>query len=208
MRRETILPLVLVLAAGGAFVVASQEPGEPPLPELSENPFETPIELIEAHPFRLLDPEPNTVRLDAPAFDQGWLLVLETESERLVRRQTFEHVLFVGDEPVQRFNNGDRSGRVVVTVPGPLDLSQAPAFFGEPELPERLTPNDRAAQLAAAVERGVRPFSADAIAEAAVPTVELADGYELGRYASYLIERHAPDEVDVVLGLRAPLIGR
>lgn len=208
MRIHTILSAALVLALGGAAVLAFQDRPEQQLPELSDDPFATSITLVEAHPFTLLAPEPNPMRPDAPDFDQGLLLVLETDSQMLVRRQTAEHVLFVGDEPVWRLNNGDGSGRVVVAVPGLLELSEAPAFFGDPELPERLTAADRAAQLATARARGARAFSPAAIADSSAPAVELANGYELGRYASYLIERHAPDEVDVIDGLRVPLLVR
>lgn len=208
MRFAKPLSMALVLLGGTAAVVAFQPRPQRVMPELSQAPFETEIELLEAHPFRLAKAEAHPVLPDEPAYDRGWLLVLGTDPDLLVRRQTEEHVLFVGDQPVRRFNNGEFSGRIVVAVHGELDLTRAPAYFGEPALPERLTPADRTAQLTMAIEQGVRPFSAAAIAAVSAPQATLPDGYELGRYASYLIERHAPDEVDVVEGLRVPLLVR
>ena len=204
MRTKILLSLSLIAGGGAAVVFATSNQGaeRASLPPLAESPQTTPIELLEAHPFRLLEPETGTQRPDAPAYAAGWVLVLETDPERLVPRQTEEQVLFVGDEPVRRFNNGDLSGRVVVAVEGPLDLDSAPIYFGEPALPERLSAADRAGQLALAESRGATPLEPRTVA----PEVVLADGVELGRYASYLVEAHSPLEVDVVSGLRAERI--
>ncbi|MEO0652478.1 MAG: hypothetical protein AAFZ65_17530 [Planctomycetota bacterium] len=204
MRTKTLLTLSLLVAGGAAAVFATSNQGaeREVLPPLAETPQTTPIQLLEAHPFELVQPEQGTMRVDAPTYSSGWLLVLATDPDRLVPRQTEEQVLFVGDQPVRRFNNGDLSGRVVVAVEGELDLESAPIFFGEPALPERLSAADRAAQRSLAESRGARPL----VAEMVAPEVVLADGYELGRYASHLIEAHSPLEVDVITGLRAERI--
>ena len=194
------------MGLGGAAAVQALQDGSDDmrvLPDLSAEPQSTAIELVAVQPFELVEARQNFMRTDAPAFDEGYLAVLATEPEMLVRRQSEEHVLFVGDQPVERYNNGDRSGHVVVLIPGPIDLADAPVYFGEPALPEQLTAADRGAELELARDRGVVAFSADGIAAASTPALQLADGYDLDRTASYLIEQYSPLEVDVISGLRA-----
>lgn len=206
MRLTTLIPLTLLVAGGAAVVFATQRNSTDRVvqPELSANPQATSIAVVEAHPFTLLEAETNWMLPEQPTFDSGTLLVVETEPDMLVPRQTEEQLLFVGDEPVRRFNNGDVSGRVVVVVPSTIDVTTAPVFFSEALLPERLTGADRADQVALALERGAGAAPAEFTADPVV----LADGYELGRLASYLIEEHSPQEVDVITGLRAERIGR
>ena len=144
------------------------------------------------------------MRAERPTYDRGWLLVLSTDFELLVRRQGFENVLYVGAETVERVNVGAGSGYLVAVLPGDVDLAAQPIFFGDPELPERITAEAAAEQLEKALDSGVAAVGAEALAEALHPRVTALDAKDLQVFASYLIEEYASDEVDLVRGIRAP----
>ena len=210
-RTHTIAAVVALSVALGAALTTgstawnatSVQDAPPPRPE---TPSQVPVTLVEAHPFTLLEPATHWMRAEQPTYTEGWLVVLETSRDLLVPRQTFENVLYVGSETVERINTGAGSGFLVGVVPGPLDLAQAPIFFGEPELPENVTAQEARRQLQIALDQGVRASSAAAAVTVQHEPVVLPDAFELRVYASYLIEQYATDEVDVVSGLRAPLV--
>lgn len=194
-------------AIGGGVIAFSGERQTPsPLPVQPASPQTQAIELIEATPFRLVEPHTHHYRAEAPSYDVGTLLVLRMSPELLVPRQTFENVLYVGAETAERVNVGQRSGFLVALVPGTPDLSTTPIFWGQPELPERVTAAEAQRQLELAKSAGATAPGA-AAAAAAREAVELYDSYELLRFASYAVERFAPDEQDLISGLRAPRIG-
>jgi hypothetical protein len=190
-----------VIAFSGERQIASPLPAQPAAPQIQ------PIELIEATPFRLVEAHTHHYRAEAPRYDAGTLLVLRMAPELLVPRQTFENVLYVGAETAERVNVGDRSGFLVALVPGTPDLSTTPIFWGQPELPERVTAAEAQRQLDLARSAGVTAPGAAAAQGAAREAVELYDSYELLRFASYAVERFSPQEQDLIGGLRAPRIG-
>jgi hypothetical protein len=202
--RNLISVSLACLALGGAAVYGLQDRADRQLPELPAVPQRVDLQLLEVVPFELAVPERHTWRAEQPSYDQGYLLVLAAEPDRLVARQTYENVLYVGTETAERINVGGDSGHLVVLVPGPIDLENSPAFFGEPELPERVTASEAARQLGLARAEGVVPFRNF---EVGAPYYA-ADGYELRRFASHLVERWSPDEADLITGLRAERIGR
>lgn len=200
MKRTLLLSLVLGVGAVAlvrAAFTPTQQPGAV-LPEPPQAPHDIQLRVIEAHPFTLETPEKNWMSPEAPAYQTGTVLVVEGPQERFLPRQTLENVLYVGTQMPEWLNTGEFSGRRVLLVPGPFD-AQAPIFFGTPELPERVTEDEAARQMALAVDAGA----------ATLENVELAsprqfpDGVELRRFGADLIERYAPDEVDVISGLRA-----
>ena len=195
-----VVALGVALTAGAtAWNAASVEEAPPLRPEV---PSRVPVTLLEAHPFTLLEPATHWMRAEQPTYTEGWLVVLETSRDVLLPRQTYENVLYVGSETVERINTGAQSGVLVGIVPGPVDLTQAPIFFGEPELPENVTAQEALRQHQIAFDEGVRAASAGAIATAQREAVVLPDALDLQVYASYLIEQYAPDEVDLISGLR------
>ena len=195
-----VLAVGVALAAGTTAWNASQRGRT--LPPLPDAPSRVPVTLLEAHPFTLVEPATHWMRAERPTYTEGWLLVLETSRDLLVRRQSYENVLYVGSETAERVNTGAQSGRVVAIVPGPLDLAQAPIFFGEPELPENVTKGEARRQLQLAWDAGVRPYAEVQLVAARRPAVVVADPLELHVFASFLIEQHAADEVDLISGLR------
>jgi hypothetical protein len=199
---------LLTAAVGGAVIAFSGDrliPQE--LPPLSATPQIQPIRLVEATPFQLVEAHTHFYRAEQPAYTEGTLLVLAVEPHLLTPRQTYESVLYVGSETAERINVGERSGHLIALIPGQPDLANTPIFFGEPELPERITAQEAQRQLALAQAAGVVPAGAEAAAAAAQEAVELYDGYELHRFASYAVERYSADEQDLIKGLRAERIG-
>src|SRR5690606_41123762 len=106
----------------------------------------------------------------------------------------------------ERLNVGVDSGRVVALVPGDVDLAAAPIFFGGPALPEELTAEDVRAMRDAALADGVAPVGAARLEAVLAPPLRFPSEDELRVFAADVIERHAPSEVDLVRGLRAPRI--
>lgn len=208
--------ICIAAVAAGAFVTAGialqggQELDAGNTPVASQ-PTQTPISLVEAHPFRLLEPATHFYRAEAPSYDSGYLVVLATAPEALVPRQVAEPVLYLGDETVERVNVGHESGYLVGIVPnvdGSLDLTADPVFFGAPTLPESIDAAGARTELEAALAAGVRAAGADEVERVLGELVEVLDHQELLTTASFLVEQYSPEEVDLIGGLRVERIGR
>lgn len=202
MRNRNLLAAVAATALLGTGVIAFQSDRFNPAPEpLPEVPQALPIELVEVQPFTLETPSTHWMRAEAPSYSEGHVVVLRADPTLLLPRQTYENVLYVGAETATRVNTGERSGHLVAIVPGDVDPQTVPIFLGEPALPENVTADEAARQLGLAVTEGAR---AQAALEPVGASVHLADGYELKRFASYLVERYSPDESSLIEGLRVP----
>ena len=211
-----LLALGAVLAlAGGAFALRQvlRDDGPPPLPAV------TPVggvTLISARPFTLEVPYAHDWRAERPLVSAGLLLVLGVDPELVHPRQGYEPVLYVGAQTAERVNAGHDSGHVIAIVPAPLDasgqvaldLSTAPIFFGEPALPEQVTAEIAATELAAAQARGIQPPTPAQVAQALQPQVPFHDAYDVRVYAADLIEAWSPTEADLVAGIRVPRVGK
>ncbi len=199
-----------LLVAGGlvagsviAFVGGPKDDGPPALPA---NPQTRVVTLVESWPFAVAKPYVHTWRKEQPLVSHGQMLVLSADRDLLHPREGLEPVLYVGNQTAERVNVGESSGYLVVLVPGDVDLASAPIFFGSPALPEQVDAATIAREVAAATKSGVRPAGAAAAASAMRRVIEVADDHELRLEAATLIERVSPSEVDLVSGLRAPLV--
>ncbi|HKX45338.1 MAG TPA: hypothetical protein VJP77_01345, partial [Planctomycetota bacterium] len=153
---RTFAAVAALGAAVATSVVAFTAQRSPEsFPQLPAVPQAVAVELVEAHAFTLDQPTTHWMRAEQPQYATGHVLVLRTDPELLVPRQTLENVLYVGAETVERVNLGHESGFLVAIVPGEVDLAAAPIFFGEPALPEQVTAAEAARQLGLARERGV-----------------------------------------------------
>lgn len=207
MKTKITITLVAVLALTGLGVALKPKlfpvDGPPPLP--AALPVAD-VELLHVQPFTLETPAVHAYRAERPSYDAGVLLVLGVDPEVVHPRQTAEPVLYVGGQTAERLNSGANSGRLVVLVPGAFDPT-APIFFGTPELPERVDAATVTRELDAARAAGIAaPGGAFATADA--ESLPFENDYQLRVYASDLIELHAPDEVDLISGLRVPLLTR
>jgi len=217
-RKPTLILLsaLAVLALGGGVLALRQvlrDDGPPPLPAV------TPVggvTLIEARPFTLQVPYIHDWRAERPQVSAGVLLVLGVDPDLVHPRQGLEPVLYVGDQTAERVNAGHESGHVIAIVPAPvdaqghvaLDLATAPIYFGAPALPEQVDAATVAKERAAAQARGIAPPTAEQVATALQPQVPFHDAYDVRVFAADLIEAWSPTEVDLVAGIRAPLVGK
>ena len=134
----------------------------------------------------------------------GWLLALEVEPEMLVRHQSADPVLYVGDLAVERINSGELSGRVIVIVPKRIDLETAPIYFGSAALPESVNASTRKLELTRARNDGAKPFSEAALRAAHekglsgsdTATVEFQDRRAVLEFAAQWIYEFCPDETE------------
>jgi len=167
------LALALLVAAL-AVALAGPAVATPPLPETP-----APVRgLLYARPFTLDTPFRYDWSAEHPEVRAGLMLVLEADPALLRPRETQEPVLFVGSLPAQRVTRAFESGRVVVLVPGPVDLAADPIWFGTPGLPEQV---DAAA---ARAERGLAARAAIGPPGQRAADAALAKGGEPARFAS------------------------
>jgi hypothetical protein len=138
-------------------------------------------------------------RAEQPLVGAGYLLVLAAEPELARTRQTYEPVLYVGDETAQRLYVEREGGRMLVLVPAPeradgsvaLELGSTPIWFGTLELPERVDARRIASERALAERRGIGPAPrARELAPAgARDVIHVRSRAELEPYVEALAER-------------------
>ncbi len=198
-----LLPIALLalLAAGGwtAVVLGSGEPDEPSWAPPSDLPTGA-VEILAAHAFVVDEPFVHEWRAEKPSVSAGYLLVLAVEPELARPRQTYEPVLYVGQQTAERCNAPPEGGRLVVLVPAPLDgegrvaldLATTPIWFGSLELPERVDAGRIAQELELARQHGIGPARRGAgvkTASTAREAIRVRTRYELEPYIEDLVER-------------------
>lgn len=212
--------LLVTLAVGVGSAVLTQrqqpDPEETAVDRLEKS--STNVKLLFAQPFFLDEGYAHAWRADHPVVSSGYVIAVAADEEMLRVRQIHNPLLFVGDMPVERLNVGDESGVYVGLVPSPssasgelsVDLTRTPIYWAAPQvLPESLTPEVAAAELAKARTEGVSAQRAGYVSVALAASggaVYLPGYFELQRYAADVIERYSPTERDLVAGLRVPLV--
>lgn len=172
--------------------------------------------LVAAKPFAVAAPYAHRWRREQPEVRAGWLLVLEVDPLYVEPHQTAMPVLLLGDQTVECVNFGLESGRVIAIVPAAadpagmpaLDLVANPAWFGPPELPERVDAGWIAAARAKARPEEIASFTASEVAQARKrggALLQAADRVEIDRLAARWILEHAPAERELAEGLLVPV---
>lgn len=163
-------------------------------------------DILEVRPFTLQTPYRNDWSNERAFVTTGVLVVLEVDPAYVVRRNSLQPVLYAGNAIVQRLNHGDRSGRVIGIVPGTVDLSTVPIWFGAPDLPERVTEEVVRSERARAEKAGVRSFPAEKVAARTRPMVTATDLSALLRnVAAELIYQYSPQEREIADSWRLPV---
>jgi hypothetical protein len=205
------LATTVTVGAGVYAVVERAADQRAPLPA---QPTRSPVQLVLAQPFVLDQAATHWFRAEQPSYDAGYVLVLKVDPGLVVARQVAMPVLYVGAETAAPINIGETSEHLIAIVPAArgqngepaLDLTRTPIFFGSPDLPERVTQDMARAELARAIALGVVPPSAESVEAALRPLVQFPEEYELRLQAADFIEVYAPDEIDLVNGMRVPRI--
>ncbi|HYC60642.1 MAG TPA: hypothetical protein VEK79_13840 [Thermoanaerobaculia bacterium] len=166
------------------------------------------IDIVEIQPFRLKVGYRHDWLRDRLLVKAGLLVVLRVDPKYVVPRDTFEPVLYAGDQTVQRLSQGHRSGYVIGIIPGQVDLAVAPIWFGRPQLPERVTPEIIKAERALANRAGIKAFGRDRIDRARRQAIEVDDLAALLRGAAAdLVLKYSPDEKNLAEAWRLPRAG-
>lgn len=168
--------------------------------------------LVAAVPFTLEEPWTHAWRAEQPRFRAGWLLVLEVDPARVRPTELAQPVLCAGRETLERLNHGHDSGRVVAILPeeasSAKSLAETPFYFSAPALPESLGARAIERELAAALARGARTFTAEELAAARSrggAPIYVHDRVELDRLAAQWILEHAPTEHDRAAQMLVPV---
>jgi hypothetical protein len=163
--------------------------------------------LLVAQPFTLSRPFKSTWSEEEPMISSGTLIVLEVDPALVVPRNAArEPVLFAGTSAVVRLNQGFPSGRVIGIVPGTVDLTTAPIWFGRVEQPGRVTAQIAGAELQRATRAGIRPQPAQqlgAARRATATSTSLAD--LLRTVGADLVLEFSPEEKILAEQWRLPV---
>ena len=186
MRAFAIATLLLGLAA--------VSPAAPPAP-----PTPAPVnEVVYARPFALNDGFQFTWCKEPFQVSQGTLLVLKVNPDLVIPRQTEEPILYVGNQSAMRLNHGNESGYVIAVVPGDVDLTKDPIWFGTPGLPERVDAATIRAEREKADKAGIKPISAEQAQAARSKGGERINVPDMSAMlrgpVSGLIEQYSPQE--------------
>ena len=169
-------------------------------------------EVVYARPFTLNDGFRFDWTNEPFQVTKGTILVLKVDPKLVIARQLEEPVLYVGNQTAMRLNQGDQSGYVVAVVPGDVDLTKDPVWFGTPELPERINAARIQAERQQAEKAGIKALSAE---KAKVATdnggsrVSAQDMSSLLRDTiSTLVEKYSPQEKSAAETWRLPVAGQ
>ncbi len=165
-------------------------------------------ELVYARPFTLQEGYTSDWSRERPIVTSGVLLVLKVNPDLVYPRQVAEPVLYVGDRTAERMNVGFRSGYVIAIVPGHVDLTEAPIWFGTPELPERVDAERIRSERALADSARIKPFGPGKIHGALARggnRLEVGDRTGLLRQVVPLIVKYSPAEKSLAESL-APAV--
>ena len=121
------------------------------------------IDLVLARPFTLAKGYTYDWSKERPVVRSGTLVVLKVDPNLVIPRNAAEPVLYAGNQTVQRLNHGHQSGHVIAVIPGDVDLTQAPIWFGSPGLPERVNAQMIKSERALADAAKIRPFAANKV---------------------------------------------
>jgi len=200
MKRFICISLMVVVAV--AF--STSVPAGPPVPS-------TPAaadDILYARPFTLEKGYEFDWSKERPLLTKGTILVLKVNPDLVHARQAAEPVLYVGSRTAERVNIGHRSGRVIAIVPGHIDLSAMPIWFGTPELPERVDGNMIRAEKAQANAAGIEPFEADKVKAALARGGEMlkaADRDSLRPHIAALLLQYSPVEKELIDAFNVPV---
>lgn len=172
-------------------------------------PLPAPVQvksILYARPFTIGRPYRYGWSSERQLVSSGVLVVLDVDPALVVPRDSLEPVLYAGDVPVQRLNHGDQSGRVIGIIPGNVDLSSTPIWFGAPALPGRVTAEIARSERARAEKAGVRPFGAERLAGVSHPSAAAPDLTALLRdVAAQLVYQFSPQEKELGDQWRLPV---
>jgi hypothetical protein len=193
---------VILAALLSLLATLASAAGLPPLPS-------TPMpvtDLVFARPFTLAQGYKYDWSKDGPIVTSGTLVVLKVNPDLVVPRNTAEPVLYAGSQSVQRLNDGHESGHVIAIIPGEIDLTKSPIWFGRPGLPERVTAQTIRTERALADAAKIQPFAAEKVHSVTKERLQVSDLSSLLRdYVADLVLAFSPQEKSLADTWRLPV---
>lgn len=166
-------------------------------------------DVVYVSPFTLGEGYKYDWRQERPFINAGTLVVLKVNPDFVYPRNAAELVLYAGDQTVQRLNDGHESGFVIGIIPGQIDLTREPVWFGKPALPERVTADTINTERALADKAGIRPFDAEKVQSVTQKPLEAGDLAALLRdYVAELVMKYSPQEKALAETWRLPVAQR
>lgn len=179
-------------------------------PDLDKLAFPVEVSGIAAvYPFTLEEGYRHDWRQERPIVQSGNLIVLKVDPALVFPRNAAEPVLYAGSQTVQRLNHGHESGYVIGIIPGDVDLSTEPLWFGSPNLPERINAEAIQRARASADRGGIESFGAariQSVRQKDLRAENLAD--LLREYAAELVLTYSPGEEKLAAKWRLPVAKR
>jgi hypothetical protein len=165
------------------------------------------IDIVFARPFTLAKGYTYDWSKERPIVRSGILVVLKVNPDLVIPRNSAEPVLYAGNQTVQRLNHGHESGHVIAIIPGEVDLTRFPIWFGSPELPERVSVQMVRSERALADAAKIRPFAAEKIRRVTQELrLQVSDLYSLLRdHAAELVLKYSPQEKKLAETWRLPV---
>ncbi len=220
MKAISFAACILAAAAltAAPFVMA-EEPQTPPAKEKvteADKPPAIPAtpatvaDLVYARPFTLEKGYKFFWSKERPNVTTGTLLVLKVDKALVYPRAIAMPVLYVGNHTAERLNAGHKSGHVIAVVPGEVDLTKQPIWFGSPDLPSRVDTNKAKSERTLATKAKIKPFSKEKVNTALAKGGErlrLEDVTALLRDAvAPLIDEYSPQEKNLADDFRRPVL--
>jgi hypothetical protein len=199
MRGKTIL-LSIIFIVLASFAIAGDD-----LRPVPKTPSAV-IDIVFARPFTLAKGYTYDWSKERPLVSSGILVVLKVNPDLVIPRDSAEPVLYVGNQTAQRLNHGHESGYVIAIIPGDVDLTQVPIWFGSPELPERVNAEMIRSERTLAEAAKIRPFGARKVLSVKEGRLQASDLYSLLRdHAAELVLKYSPQEKKLAETWRLPV---
>ena len=194
---------LFVAILSGLTVISGCQTTKPP-PETFKPQSVIDIERIQ--PFQLEQSYKNDWRRDRQEVRSGLLVVLKVDPDLVTPTNALEPVLYAGNQTVQRLNHGHESGYVIGIIPGQIDLSKEPVWFGTPALPERIDAEGIASERAKAERAGIVALaSTDIQSRTREPVVARDLTTLLREQAAGLVLEFSPQEKRLAESWRLPV---
>lgn len=164
------------------------------------------IDLVFVRTFTLAKGYTYDWSKDRPIVRSGTLVVLKVDPDLVLPRDSAEPVLYAGNQTAQRLNHGHESGHVIAIIPGEVDLTQVPIWFGSPDLPERVSAQTIRSERALADAAKIRPFAAKKVQGVTQRRLQASDLSALLRdHVSNLVLKYSPQEKNLAEKWRLPV---
>ncbi|MDO8342525.1 MAG: hypothetical protein Q7T48_04940 [Cellvibrio sp.] len=167
------------------------------------------IDVVYVQPFSLGKGYTHYWREEKPFIKAGTLVVFKVNPGLVYPRNAAEPVLYVGNQTAERLNFGNDSGYVVAIIPGEIDVSKSRAWFGRPELPERVNDKIIMMETELADREKIQPLNADAVQKVTQKHLDVPDLATLLRdHAAELVLKYSPMEKALAEAWRLPVAAR